>query len=122
MKAFFGFSLLFLLTSCDKQFINQYVGNYSCIVHSSSAYLGEQFPDTTYSETILVTRNKSYFVIDGFNIPADELRDEKKYVIGVNSLGGLYSFQLKGDSLFTSSEKSDWGAVTSSYRNCIKVK
>jgi hypothetical protein len=122
MKAFFGFSLLFLLTSCDRQFIDQHVGNYSCIVHSSSAYLGEQFPDTTYSETLLVTRNKRYFRIDGFDIPADELRDENKYVIGVNSLGGLYSFQFKGDSLFTSAEKSDWGAVTNSYRKCIKVK
>ena len=121
MKVFFGFSFLLLLTSCDKNFIDQHTGNYSCVVHSSSAYYGQQSPDTTYTETLLVTRNRRYFKIDGYNIPADELRNENVYVLGVNSSGGLYSFQLKGDSLLTTAENSYWGSVSSSYRKCVKA-
>ncbi len=90
----------YVLFACDKAHLKKLAGNYRCTVHSSSWMMGTVSHDTTYIDTIEVTRNGLYLQVEGSFFHIDSVWKGKKY-----HQGNMYNqseIQFVNDSLYFS--------------------
>ena len=103
----FGFIMLLCLNSCEKQQAKKLEGNYDCIVTYIYWDITPTTIDSTYFETLSVTRSGKYICVLSQVIHIDSLLDGREYYKG--DLHNYIKIRFENETIFATTQSGGLG-------------
>lgn len=97
----FGIFQLILFNGCDKQHAKELAGNYNCIVQYNYWDMIPTSIDSTYSETLEVTRSGKFLTVLNHEVHIDSLWNGQEYYEGY--IHNYIKIRFQNETIFVTS-------------------